>query len=480
MSLRIRTFSAVRWTAFAMIGKALFQFLQMIILARILSPSDFGLMALVLSVIMFALLFVDMGISNAIIHYQDISPFERSSLYWLNVLVGILLMTFLMAASSWIAIFYHESRLQPLLFLISPYFLIVALGQQLKVLAEKELLFNRLALCEITSVALGFLVMIILATNDYGVYSLVIGFLTNAVGFTLLAWMYLSNGWRPHLRLHLNEIRKFISYGSFMIGNNLVNSINSSAAIFMGGYLLESSTLGVFSLPHNLALNVASVINPIVTRVGLPVLAKSQDNLVLLKSVYLKTMQMTSSINFPIYVALFAFSPEVVRVMFGTQWHESIPLLRLLAVWGMLRSVGNPVGSLIFAVGRADLAFKWNLGWMFIIMPSVWFGLQYGALGLSIVLVILVIVGQIPNWFFLVRPLCGARFIEYFAQMIKPLIASLIAAGIGYFSVVSITGDIWRLFIGCGLGLLAYLILSYWLNREWLIAIFDLFLMRRK
>ena len=89
-------------------------------------------------------------------------------------------------------------------------------------------------------------------------------------------------------------------------------------------------------------------------------MAKSQNDLILLKSIYLKTILMTASINFPIYFGLFVFSPEVVAIVFGEQWTASAPLLRILSFWGLLRSIGNPVGSLIFAVGRADLAFKWN------------------------------------------------------------------------------------------------------------------------
>lgn len=479
MNLQARTFSAVRWTTVAMGGKALLQFLQMVILAHLLSPSEFGLMALVLSITMFALLFVDMGVSNAIIHHQDISQDERSSLYWLNVSTGVILSVALMASSPWVSDFYHEPRLKLILLAISPYFLVVALGQQLRVMAEKELNFSRLAVFEVTAALAGFLVMAIVAVSGGGVYALVFGFLANALAFTALVWLYLSGGWRPNLRMRMSEIRKFLSFGAYAIGNNLVNSINSSADIFMGGRMLGTGALGIFSLPRDLALNLAGVVNPIVTRVGLPVMAKSQGNPELLKSVYLKTMQMTSSINFPIYLALFAFAPETVSVLFGSQWQESVPLLRLLALWGLLRSIGNPVGSLIFAVGRADLAFKWNLGWTFLILPLLWFGLHHGALGLTVALLLLGLVGQVPNWLLLVRPLCGAGFVEYFMQIGKPLLAAILATIAGYAAAYAIEGNIVRLVIGCSVGLVAYLVLSYSINRNWLLAMSELLLIKR-
>jgi O-antigen/teichoic acid export membrane protein len=474
MTLKEKTFSAVRWTTVAIGIKAMFQFLQMVILARLLSPGDFGLMALIMSVIMFALQFVDMGISNAIVHHQIISNNERNSLYWLNFLSGVVLSALLMLGSPWIADFYHEPRLHALLLLISPYFIIVATAQQLRVMAEKELLFSKIALLELTSSTVGFVTMLVLALNHYGVYSLVYGFLANALTSSLLMWIFLSHGWRPHFRLQAKEVKKFLIFGSYTIANNLVSTVNSSADIFLGGRIIGTAALGIYSLPRDLALNIASVINPIVTRVGLPVMAKSQHDIKLLKSIYLKTILMTASINFPIYFGLFTFAPEIVVVVFGERWLDSIPLLRMLAFWGLLRSVGNPVGSLIFAVGRADLAFKWNFSWTLIMLPSIWFGLQYGAAGLSKTLLFLAVFGQIPNWYFLVRPLCGAKFIEYFAKIFRPLLAAMMSSVLGYACVYALADNIYRLLLGCGAGLVFYLIISYWLNRSWLIAMSEL------
>ena len=474
MSLKARTFSAVRWTTLSIGIKALFQFLQLVILARLLSPADFGLMAIIMSVIMFALQFVDMGVNNAIIHHQLISDNERNSLYWLNLSSGLFLTVLLLLCSSWIAEFYHESSLKPLLWIISPYFTIIALSQQLRVFAEKELLFSKIALLDLTSATVGFFTMLILAFNNYGVYSLVYGFLANAVTSSLLLWIFLSHGWRPHFRLQINEVKKFLIFGSYAIANNLVSTINSSADIFLGGRILGTSALGTYSLPRDLSLNIASVINPIITKVGLPVMAKSQNDLILLKSIYLKTILMTASINFPIYFGLFVFSPEVVAIVFGEQWTASAPLLRILSFWGLLRSIGNPVGSLIFAVGRADLAFKWNFSWTLIMIPSIVMGLQFGTIGLSLTLVSLAIFGQIPNWYFLVYPLCGAKFIEYFQQILKPLFVTVVSSLFCFYLVKTVNDSLYRLILGCSSGLVVYVLLSFWLNKYFIMAISEL------
>lgn len=457
-----------------MVGKAALQFLQVAILARLLAPVDFGLMALMVAVIAFAQIFTDMGVSNAIIYHQQVSQEELSSLYWLNVVAGAGMMLLVMLISPFIAGFYDAPALQPLLMAISFYFLIGAMGQQLMVVAEKELRFAMLARIELVSALAGFAVSVMWAWLDPSVTALIAGMMASAITMTVLCWLMLANGWRPMWRLRLGEISHFLSFGGYTMANNLVNTFNLQADIFIGGRFLSASSLGVYSLPRDLSLRVVDVINPIVTRVGLPVMAKAQHDQTFLKNVYLKTLRMTASVNFPIYMAIVAFAPEVVALLFGSQWNDVIPLLRVLALWGLFRSVGNPVGSLIFAVGRADMAFKWNLALVFIVLPGVWFGAQYGNQGLAIAMILISMALVVPGWYVLVRPLCGAGFFEYFQQLLIPMMVSLFAAAAAFAAVWPLVDAVARLGVGLVMGSVTYLILSRWLNRQWFDAIWEL------
>ena len=459
-----------------MVGKAALQFLQIAILARLLAPADFGLMALVTAVIVFAQIFTDMGVSNAIIHHQQVSHEELSSLYWLNVVAGAVMVLLVMIVSSFVAGFYDTPALQPLLILISVYFLIVAMGQQLGVMAEKELRFSMLARIELVSAFAGFVVSVSWAWIDPSVTALIVGMLFSAITLTVLFWLLLANGWRPLWRLRFGEISHFLSFGGYTMANNLVNTFNLQADILIGGRFLSASSLGVYSLPRDLSLRVANVINPVVTRVGLPVMAKAQHDRTFLKSVYLKTMRMTSSVNFPVYLAIVAFAPEMVALLFGSQWNDAIPLLRILALWGLLRSTGNPVGSLVFAVGRADLQFKWNLALAFIVLPAVWVGAHYGNLGLALAMTLLSLFLVWPAWFVLVRPLCGAGFGEYSRQLIVPLGVALLSSSIAFAAAWPFVGAFARLGMGLVVGGVVYLALSRWLNRQWFDAMHELLL----
>ena len=197
MSLKKQSYSAVRWTTLSMVGKSGLQFLQVIILARLLAPSDFGLIAIVIAVISLAQIFSDMGVSTAIIHYQEISQEALSSLYWLNVLAGCVLMLVVMLLSPLVAYLYGYSELENVFMVTSIYFVIVAAGQQLRVVAEKELQFSKLARIELIAALMGFIVAVAWAMIWPGVYALVAGLLVTALTITVLSWIYLACDWRP-------------------------------------------------------------------------------------------------------------------------------------------------------------------------------------------------------------------------------------------------------------------------------------------
>ncbi len=461
-----------------MLSKVALSLLQVAVLARLLAPSDFGLMALVTAVIAFAQIFSDMGISNAIIHHQKISQEALSSLYWLNVLASAALMLLLMLLGPFIAMWYQEPKMQTILTAVATTFLIVALSQQLRIIAEKKLLFPQLAIIELTASLLGFLVSVTIAYAGGGVYALVAGMLVSVIATTVLSWWILADGWRPLWRLRLDEVREFLSFGAYTIGFSLTNTINMQADVLIGGRVLGTSSLGVYTLPKQLSLRLAMMINPIVTRVGMPLMARIQNDRSLLKSIYLKTLLMTASVNFPLYFMITIFSQEIVAIVFGDQWNESVPILRILALWALVRSTGNPVGSLLFALGRAKLMFWWSFCQMLFWIPIFWVGAKFGIHGLAISLLFSMVLTVVPLWYILVRPSCGAEFFEYFKQLLVPFAISALAAGIGWGAALPFEMRVLRVCVGSVVGGLVYLALSRWFNRAWFAAITELLLGR--
>src|SRR5680860_266732 len=167
--LKHRTFSAVRWTTTAAVGRALLQLAQVAVLARLLAPEDYGLMAMVAVVLGFATVFTGLGVNSAYVQRQDVTPEQPSSLFWLNVAMGGGLTLLVLLCSPLIARFFGDERLTPLLMLAASTFVITALGQQVRMTAEKAMDFSPVVLTEIAAVVLGFAAAVTAAYAGWGV-----------------------------------------------------------------------------------------------------------------------------------------------------------------------------------------------------------------------------------------------------------------------------------------------------------------------
>jgi O-antigen/teichoic acid export membrane protein len=336
--------------------------------------------------------------------------------------------------------------------------------------AEKALDFRPLVLTEITSAVVGFAAAVSAAYTGWGVYALILGAIVNAVAATVLAWLFLARGWRPMWRFQWADVRSFLGFGGALVANNIVNEFNRSIDLLLGGRMLAASALGLYSLPRQIVFQIQGMVNPIITRVGFPLIAQVQADIPKVRSIYLKTLNMTAATNAPLYVGIAFFAPEVVSIMLGDKWLAATDLLRLLAIWGFLRSTGNPVGSLLLGMGRADLALKWNLAMLCLVPPLLWMGSHYGTLGLAWSLLGFTVVTFIPGWYVLVRPICNAGLLEYTIAALRPLMIAGVAIAPAYVITLPMTNVYLHMVVAVLISAPLYLGLSFLLNREWLVA----------
>lgn len=476
MNLKEASFSAGRWTTASTSAAVGLQVVQTIVLARILLPADFGLMSVVASFIAILALIVDLGLSQALIHYDDVSTRERSSIYWLNMLLALVLMAALVVAAPMIGKAFRSEQLVPLLGWSSLMFPLTAIGQQLRALAAKSLRFKQLAPIEVLSTMAGMVSAVIAACMNCGVYSLVVGLLVRAGTSSSLAWILLPSIYRPRFHFRLREAIPYLGFGGYSTGEALANELHRNADVFAGGLAVGPAAMGVYTVPRDLSMRMSSVLNGVVTKVGFPVMSQVKGEPDRLRNIYLQTLRMTASVNFPLYVVIGLFAEEIISLLYGPRWHDAATYLRVLSAWGLIRSTSNPIGSLLYATGRTRQAFLWNLALLLILPPLYWIasrthglhGLASGALLIQALLVF-------PAWLLLVRPCCGATFREYLSQFSAPLFC---ASSAGLFAWVAAsatpTGTL-RLAIGGTLAGLAYFGLSFAFNRRWTDAMMQFF-----
>lgn len=382
-SLRKQAVSGVRWTTVSAVAGGGVQFLQLALLARLLAPEDFGLMAMVLVVLGFGQAYVDMGLSKAIIHRQDVTREQLSSLYWVNLAAGTAVFLLVFGAAPLVARFYGEPRLGSLLAWAALAFLVTPFGQQYHTLLEKELRFGQLALADVVSAVVGLLVSVFLAYRGAGVYALVVGQLASAgVRSGLLVGVGWRE-WRPALHFRRDDLRGYLGFGLFQMGERSVNYLAANMDKLLIGSLLGVGPLGYYNVAAQLMVRPFQLLSPVLTRVALPVFARMQNDHLRMREGYLQVLRATSLVVFPIYMGMAVLARPLVTLLLGSEWLPVVPVFQVLTILGFLWSLGNPLGSLLLAKGRADLGFYVNVVALVIYTIAILVGARVGLTGVA-------------------------------------------------------------------------------------------------
>lgn len=423
MSLKRAAASGVRWIGTGTTLATALQLLQTVILARLLVPTDFGLVAMILVVLGFAHILADLGVSNAIIHRPQPTREELSSIYWPTVLIGAGLCGALVVLSPVIWPLFDEPRLRALIPIAALEVAILPWGAQFRALMEKNLRFRELALFEVAAAIVGTAVAIGAAVAGAGVLALVFGQLANSSTRTMLLCRAGWRSWRPLLHLRLADIRPYRRFALFQIGERTLNYTYQRLDYLMIGMLLGAEELGYYNLAYALIAAPIARINPVLTRVAFPVFARAQDDVGQLTYGFMTMRRVVAAINFPILFGAMAVAPVFVPLVLGDTWLPSIVLIQILALVVVLRSVGNPIGSLLLAVGRPDLGFYFTVFAIGIQLPAVFVGATLaGAVGVCLALVVTVLLLICAEYLGLVRQLLGPS--------LRPYVASLLPAGV--------------------------------------------------
>ncbi len=430
MTLNDKVKKGVRWTSVSTIVLAASSILKVSILARFLNKSDFGLMAIIVFILGFMELFNDMGITSAILHKQNISKYQYSSLYWFNLSISFFLYLVLLAVTPLIVNFYEQPLLQVLIPLSGLNLLFSGLGRQFRVVEQKKLLFKEVSIIEIFSALISLIIAVILAFKEYGVFSLVYSAILQQFISNLL---FLITGLRKQkllIYIRFSDIKDFLKIGLYQTGGQILNFLNRDLDILLIGKFFSADILGGYSLAKQLVFRPAQIINPILTKVAAPALALFQNNKELLKKNYFKLVGLVSTINILVYCAIILFANLAVRVLYGDGFDEIVILVRLLSVYMMFRAIGNPIGSLVIATGRTDLEFYWNVFSILVMPIFVFIGIQYEIVDVAISLTLGMLFLFIPSWWFLVRKMTGAGLKEYLIALNPILILNQIIKNI--------------------------------------------------
>ena len=421
--IRIQVVSGVKWTTLSMVVVTVTQLAQLAILARLLSPEVFGLMAIMMVVIGFSQAFMDMGISNAIIYRQQISHSQLSSLYWLNIASGVMLAGLVLLLSPLIAQFYEQPSLQQPLMLLSSVFVIIAIGNQFKILCQKELQFDRMAKIDMTAALFALAVAVWTAMQGYGVYALVFATLMQSI---ISSALYLTVGLKAHHKPRLtfkhSELEGFYSFGLYQMGERASNYISAHIDKLIIGKLLGMQAVGFYNIAWQLIIFPLARINPVINKVAFPVYAKVQNDSESLNRYYGLTVRALSLVTVPLLAFLSFFSHDVVLLVFGEGWKTAADLITILAMIGILKALGNPGGAILLAQGYANIGFWWNIFWTIAVTAGIYTALVFKPELMTVPWILLALsltVGWV--WHYLIAKVACIRYwpiVWHFAKII--------------------------------------------------------------
>ena len=417
VSLRKQAAAGGRWTAISAVASVAIQLLQLAALGRLLEPTDFGLMAMMMVVIALATSIADFGMGNYLVQITTLSRQFFNRLFALSLVLSVVLFGVIVVSASWFAEYFDSPRLKEFLPWLGLVVVASAVSQVYFSVLQRAFKFKVIAVVDVISAFFGLFMSVGLALYGYGVWSLIGGQL--ALNFTKAVIFY-----KPVL-IALQEVPPTcegrigyaLRFGYFQLGERMLNFASWNLDKIIIGKMLGDGALGIYSVAYQLVMRPVAVFNPIFTRVSLPIFSKIKNDNVRLRSGYLDVVRIIALISFPVYLGIAIAAPAIVNILLGPKWVEAAPVVSILCGLGFIFSLGNPIGSLILAKGRAELGFYYNLLALFIYAAAYYVGSAYGLFGVAISFVIVAGAIIYPLEIILRWQLIGMGAIEYFSAI---------------------------------------------------------------
>lgn len=409
-----RILSGIGWTTASSIIRNVVSVLQISILTRFLTTSDFGVVAIANLFVTFTTLFLDMGISAGIMHRQNITGNEYSSLFWLNIIFGISLTSLLFFLAPVLTRQYYSTDLTNVIKLICFTILFSALGTQQRTYCQKMTYFKRMSIIEIVSSIITFVVALITALKGLGIYSLAYSTLAGSIVLNL---SYFFSGIiydsRIHFHFSLKDVIPFLKLGIYQVGSSILDFFTRELDIIIVSSSLGLEFVGIYNIAKRIPTALYSFLQPIISRVFTPFLAEINNNAYLLKDSYMKMSKTLSWISFPMYFLIAALSPTILDIMFGSDYIIGVPVMIVFCLKYAFNGVNGICGALQVATGRTDIGLKWTIYAVLSTALVYYISAQFGVTTFLFGVSFLIFVNVFVIWLMQFKPMTEVSLKEY-------------------------------------------------------------------
>jgi PST family polysaccharide transporter len=413
----------------AQAGKFVLNLGSNIILARLLTPQDYGLIGMVTAITSFVGLFNDIGLSTATVQKAKINHEQVSTLFWVNVMLSLGTTLVTVALAPAIAWFYGEPRLIGITLFLASAFIFAGLSVQHQALLQRQMRFTTLAIIDIISMLVSVVTAIIAAWLGASYWALVIMQLTLVISYSAGRW--LMCGWIPGLPAWSSGVRSMIALGGNLTGFNILNYFSRNLDNILIGRVWGAGALGLYSKAYNLMMLPLQQINSPITAVAVPGLSLLQAEPQEFRNHYLKALSLITACTTPIVLLMLILAPELVELLLGSQWSQVSVIFQLLGLSALCQPITNTSGWLYIATGRTDRMFRWGIFSSSLLVMSFIIGLPYGVMGVALSYSIAKLIQTLPCMYYATRN-TAITLLDLLNAVKQPFLASFLAGLVAF------------------------------------------------
>jgi O-antigen/teichoic acid export membrane protein len=422
-------------TTFSKAVQSLLQIVSTIVLARLLAPEDFGLMAIIFALTSFAPMLIDCGLGDVTVQRKTISHAQVSSLFWINLGIGVAVAALLVLGSGTIAAIYNQPRLQPMAAAFGLTFVFSALAMQHIALLRRSMRFTDLAVIETISFTISAVVAIAMAATGGGYWSLVVRPILASLLTAIGAWTL--SRWKPGLSLATPELKANLGFGFNVSIGAVAHIIANSLDRTWLGYFFLPRVVGFYQYGFLLYENAFTAIVSPLNAVGMAALSKLQADPELLKQKYLAACSFISFYSMPAFIILAVVGRDLTPFLLGEKWTPAGLILSIFALRGLVHFFETSQIWLHLALGKPKRFVRWAFLTVVVQVAAIAAGLPFGVEGVAGAIVLARGLIAIPSILYAGNPI-GLRFANVVDAVGKPFIGTLVAglAGLGILSLL--------------------------------------------
>lgn len=435
------------------------------ILARILAKNDFGLVAVAVVAINYLSVLKDLGLGAALIQRKGDVKEAVDTVFTINMFIGLVLSIAAILIAPWVAIYFKDPQVAPILRWMGISFVINALGSIHTNWLVRDLDYRRKLIPDLGGALTKGVVSIGMAYLGYGVWSLVFGQIAGAVASVILVWIILP--WRPRLSLDRTVANSLMKFGASVTVIDIITEITDNIDYVIVGRIFGLVPLSIYTLAYRLPEMLLIGNLWVMGGVVFPAFSNVQDRPNELRRGFLASVHFVELIAVPICLGLLIAADPIVRVVFGEQWLETIPVLRVLAIYAWVYSLGYHAGGFYKAIGRPDILLRLSILTLIIIIPALLIGSRFGLIGVAMGHLVAILIRR------LISLALATRFVnvsirDIFGELRSSFLAALVMAPI-VFAVSRFTLNLGP-FLQLGFivlsGAVSYLGVLWWLERD--------------